>query len=132
MFCFLVCRLVRQVLGGMPAAAAARVLRERPAAVLKAFLRERGVMLGGALVGLDDFRSARAWLEKQTFEKEPNTTRAAVRALLDGTVPLQAGDVAWAARLLEWAKGRQAKGQQGARRVDGQAKGRVRGRHVGE
>ena len=88
----------------MPAAAAARVLRERPAAVLKAYLRERGVMQGDALVGLDDARRARVWLEQQTFEKEPNTTRAAVRALLDGTVPLQAGDVTWAARLLEWTE----------------------------
>jgi len=104
MFCFLVCRLVRQVLGGMPAAAAARMLRERPAAVLKAFLRERGVMQGGALVGLEDFRQVRAWLERQTFAVEPRTTRAAVRALVEGVPRWRPGDLAWAAKLLEWAE----------------------------
>jgi len=115
MFCFLVCRLVRQVLGGMSAKAAARVLRERPAAVLKAYLRERGVMQGDALVGLDDFRRVRAWLDRQTFAVEPNTTRAAVLELAYGSTPLPPREVAWAEQLLAWAEAK----RRGKKAMDG-------------
>jgi len=115
MFCFMVCRLVRQVLGGMPAAAAARVLRERPAAVLKAYLRERGVMQRAALVGLEDFRHVRTWLEQQTFAVEPNTTRAVVLELAYGSTPLPPRDVAWAEQLFKWAEAK----RRGKKAMDG-------------
>ena len=121
MFCFLVCRLVRQVLGGMPAAEATRVLSESPTAVLKAFLRERGVMQGGALVGLDDFRRVRARLERQTFAVEPNTTRAAVRALVEGVLRWRQGDAAWAERLFAWAEAKR-RGSKAMDGVDAEAK----------
>jgi len=50
MFSFIVTRLVRQVFDGMSAAHAAQVLHERPVAVLKAYLRECGVMDGDTFV----------------------------------------------------------------------------------
>ena len=89
MFCFLLCRLARQMLwGGMSSEKALDIFCSRQTDVVRAFLNERGVMKGevfvdGELEALKTmyiWREGRlmGWLKRNEFEHLPNTTRAAV------------------------------------------------------
>ena len=113
MFCFILCRLARQVLwGGMSGKDALDVFCERQTDVVQAFLNERGVMKGKlfvdeeleALKTMYVWREGRlmGWLKRHSFEREPNTTRAAVVWVVMGRtgIKLTRRDVVWAGKLL--------------------------------
>jgi len=74
MYALLVVRLVHQVLGGIPAALATRTLAHRPFVVLKAYLRERGLLRDGDAFASERLETVR-WLR--------HGREAAVRACLD-------------------------------------------------
>jgi len=113
MFCFLLCRLARQVLwAGMRWRKALDVFCKRQTEVIKAFLNERGVMRGDvfadceleALKKMYVWREGRllGWLKRNEFEHLPNTTRAAVVWIVLGRqgIKLTRRDVRWAGMLL--------------------------------
>ena len=108
MFSLLVTRLVRQVLDGMSAAHAAQVLHVRPVAVLKAYLRERGVMDGDAFV--DEGLEALCWLREGREEAVRQWVdahaedKAVVLAVALGRVRVTKEDEQWAAKVFEWAE----------------------------
>ena len=109
MFCFILCRLARQVLwGGMSGERALDVFCARQTDVVRAFLNERGVMKGdvfvdGELESLKKmyvWREGRllGWLKRNEFDDLPNTTRVAVVwvVLERSEVKLTRRDVVWA------------------------------------
>ena len=124
MFCFLLCRLARQVLwGGMRWRVALDVFCKRQTEVIKAFLNERGVMRGDvfadceleALKKMYVWREGRllGWLKRNEFEHLPNTTRAAVVWVVLGRqgIKLTRRDVRWAGRLLRVVEGSRGGGR---------------------
>lgn len=115
MYCILICRLARQVMGGMSAERAARVLSTRQFTVCKAYLRERGVMRGDAFVdqeldamcwGKEREEWLEEWLKGRVWEREPNTVRAAVRmVVLAKSTRIGKEDLEWADKLFRWVEG---------------------------
>jgi len=114
MFCFLLCRLARQVLwGGMSGKDALDVFCARQTDVIRAFLNERGIMKGDvfvdeeleALKKMYVWREGRlmGWLKRNKFEHLPNTTRAAVMWVVLGRqgTKLTRKDVVWGRNLLQ-------------------------------
>jgi len=114
MFCFLLCRLARQVLwGGMSWRVALDIFCARQTDVIMAFLNERGVMKGKvfgdeeleALKTMYVWREGRlmGWLKRNEFEHLPNTTKAAVVGVVMGRsgVRVTRRDVRWAEKLLQ-------------------------------
>ena len=108
MFSFIITRLVRQVFDGMSAAHAAQVLHVRPVAVLKAYLRERGVMDGDTFVDKD--LEALCWLRQGRDEAVRQWVdahaedKAVVLAVALGRVRVTKEDEQWAAKVFEWAE----------------------------
>ena len=110
MFSFIVTRLVRQVVDGMSAAHAAQVMHERPMAVLKAYLRECGVMDGDTFVdeGLEALcwlregrdEAVRQWVDAYIEREEKDV----VLAVALGRVKMTKEEEQWAMKVLEWAE----------------------------
>ena len=108
MFSLLITRLVRQVLDGMSAAHAAQVLHVRPVAVLKAYLRERGVMTEEGFV--DEGLEALCWLKQGRDEAVRQWVDACAKdkdvvlAVALGRVRVTKEEAKWAMKVLEWAE----------------------------
>jgi len=110
MFSFIVTRLVRQVVDGMSAAHAAQVMHERPMAVLKAYLRERGVMTEEGFV--DEGLEALCWLREGRDEAVrqwvvayiEREDKEVVLAVALGRVRVTKEEAKWAMKVLEWAE----------------------------
>ena len=108
MFSLLVTRLVRQVLDGMSAAHAAQVLHVLPVAVLKAYLRERGVMDGDAF--MDEALEALCWLREGREEAVRQWVEACAKdkdvvlAVARGRVRMTKEEAKWAMKVFEWAE----------------------------
>jgi len=118
MFCFLLCRLARQVLwGGLSWRAALDVFCARQSDIIMAFLNERDLMKDDvfvdpeleALKTMYVWREGRllGWLKRHSFEYLPNTTRVAVVwvVLRRSGMKLTRRDVVWAGKLLRCWKG---------------------------
>jgi len=120
MYALLVVRLVHQVLGGMSAALATRTLAQRPFVVLRAYLRERGLLRDGDAFASERLEAVR-WLRhgrEATVRAcldavDSNTAKAAVFAVALGKLRVTPKQTRWAARLFAWAeakrKGERAK-----------------------
>ena len=108
MFSFIITRLVRQVFDGMSAAHAAQVMHERPMAVLKAYLRECGVMDGDTFV--DEGLEALCWLKQGRDEAVRQWVDACAKdkdvvlAVALGRVKMTKEEAKWAMKVLEWAE----------------------------
>jgi len=113
MFCFVLCRLDRQVMwDGMSGEDALDVFCARQTDVSMAFLNDSGVMNGNvfgddeleALKKMYVWREGRLvwWLKRNKFEHLPNTTRAVVFWVVLGRsgVKVTMRDVVWAGKLL--------------------------------
>ena len=121
MYALLVVRLVHQVLGGMPAALATRTLAQRPFVVLKAYLRERGLLCDGDAFASERLESVR-WLRhgREAAVRacldalDSHAAKAAVFAVALGKLRVTPKQVRWAARLFRWAEAKRSGAKRGA------------------
>ena len=131
MLCFILCRLARQVLwGGMRWRQALDVLCGRQTEIVKAFLNERGLMMGEVFVDAElealkkmyVWRKGHlmGWLKRNEFEHLPSMTRAAIVWVVLGRkmVKLTKRDVNWAGNMLKVCEGLRVCGRKWPRRSD--------------